>query len=132
MSIKDIKILEKVEDDESFSKTPISEEPEALSYSETQPLVGENDSDDGVNGTQDSLDLPADHVNDDIDKEHKGESTQGAVNLLGVDVARISEFAGYNQEILGSLLKILLAGWFLVKLIGWRRYVPDRVLALLY
>jgi hypothetical protein len=46
---------------------------------------------------------------------------QGPINLLGVDVQRVCNFCGYNNLLIGSLLKILLAVWFLVILIGWWR-----------
>ena len=46
---------------------------------------------------------------------------QGPINLLGVDVQRVCSFCSYNNLLIGSLLKILLAVWFLVILIGWWR-----------
>jgi hypothetical protein len=46
---------------------------------------------------------------------------QGPINLLGVDVQRVYSFCGYNNLLIGSFLKILLAVWFLVILIGWWR-----------
>lgn len=44
---------------------------------------------------------------------------QGAINLVGVDAQRISDFCGFNQEIPGTILKILIAVAFLIQLIGW-------------
>lgn len=44
---------------------------------------------------------------------------QGAINLVGVDAQRISQFCGFNQEIPGTILKIVIAVGFLVQLIGW-------------
>jgi hypothetical protein len=46
---------------------------------------------------------------------------QGPINLLGVDVQRVYTFCGENNLLIGSLLKIILAVWFLVILIGWWR-----------
>jgi len=61
----------------------------------------------------------ADGDDDDSPKEESNENVQGAINLLGVDVQRVSDFAGYNVLIPGSLLKIIIASVFLVNLIGW-------------
>jgi hypothetical protein len=44
------------------------------------------------------------------------------INLLGVDVQRVCTLCGENNLLIGSLLKILLAVWFLVILIGWWRW----------
>ncbi|KAK0642530.1 ABC transporter C family member 10 [Lasiodiplodia hormozganensis] len=52
-------------------------------------------------------------------EEDSSQAAQGAINLLGVDVQRVSDFAGYNVLIPGSLLKIIIAACFLVNLIGW-------------
>ena len=46
---------------------------------------------------------------------------QGPINLLGVDVQRVYTFCGENNLLIGSLLKIILAVWFLVILMGWWR-----------
>jgi hypothetical protein len=48
---------------------------------------------------------------------------QRPINLLGVDVQRVCTFCGENNLLIGSLLKILLAVWFLVILLGWWRWV---------
>jgi ABC-type multidrug transport system fused ATPase/permease subunit len=56
---------------------------------------------------------------DDKSESKSNENVQGAINLLGVDVQRVSDFAGYNVLIPGSLLKIIIASAFLVYLIGW-------------
>ena len=44
---------------------------------------------------------------------------RGADNMLGVDAQRISDFGGSNQEIPGTMLKVIIAVAFLVNLIGW-------------
>ena len=56
---------------------------------------------------------------DDASKEESHENVQDAINLLGVDVQRVSDFAGYNVLIPGSFFKIIIASVFLVNLIGW-------------
>lgn len=50
-------------------------------------------------------------------------AANGAVNLLAIDVQRISEFAGYNVDLLRGLVKIVLSSIFLVFILGWQRYV---------
>ncbi|KAF2173356.1 hypothetical protein M409DRAFT_15641 [Zasmidium cellare ATCC 36951] len=63
----------------------------------------------------DSL-LPKDKSEDaDEDK-----AANGAVNLLAIDVQRISIFAGYNVDLLRGLVKIILSSIFLVFILGWQ------------
>lgn len=50
-------------------------------------------------------------------------AANGAVNLLAIDVQRISEFVGYNVDLLRGLVKIVLSSIFLVFILGWQRYV---------
>jgi hypothetical protein len=51
-----------------------------------------------------------------------GDIGQRSINLLGVDVQRVCNFYGENNLLIGSLLKIILAVWFLVILLGWWRW----------
>ncbi|GAB7352412.1 hypothetical protein MBLNU459_g2838t1 [Dothideomycetes sp. NU459] len=46
-------------------------------------------------------------------------AAKGIINLLGVDVQRVSEFCGYNMDLLRGGLKITLAAFLLAALIGW-------------
>jgi hypothetical protein len=57
--------------------------------------------------------------------EEKPDDTaaKGIVNLLGVDVQRVAEFCGYNQDLLRGVVKVAIAAGFLVKLLGWWRYL---------
>ena len=57
--------------------------------------------------------------NDSPEDEASKEINQGAVNLIGVDAQRVSDFCGYNGEIPGTLLKVAISVAFLVRLIGW-------------
>ena len=50
-------------------------------------------------------------------------AAKGIINLLGVDVQRVSDFCGYNQDLLRSIVKVAIAAGFLVKLLGWWRYL---------
>lgn len=54
---------------------------------------------------------------DDVDEEQK--TRQSTINLVGVDSYRISNFATYVYIFPGTVLKLVLAFGFLVKLIGW-------------
>ncbi|EXJ95798.1 hypothetical protein A1O1_00922 [Capronia coronata CBS 617.96] len=45
-------------------------------------------------------------------------SRQSTINLVGVDAKRIADFATFNYIILGSVVKLAFAFWFLAKLIG--------------
>ncbi|KAL2004890.1 hypothetical protein VTN00DRAFT_3163 [Thermoascus crustaceus] len=57
---------------------------------------------------------------DEEDEEGDLQKTrQGIINLVAVDSRRVSEFATYDYVIPWSILKLLIACGFLVKLIGW-------------
>lgn len=58
---------------------------------------------------------------DKEEEEEEPAAVQDATNLLGIDVQRVSDFAGYNVLIPGSILKLVIAVGFLVSLIGWWR-----------
>ncbi|KAF2995328.1 hypothetical protein E8E13_001124 [Curvularia kusanoi] len=77
--------------------------------SETETLITEDE----------RANANADGGDDNSSKEASNENVQGAINLLGVDVQRVSDFAGYNVLIPGSFFKIIIASAFLVNLIGW-------------
>ena len=58
--------------------------------------------------------------NDELPEDEVAvEAKQGAINLIGVDAQRVSDFCGYNGELPGTLLKVAIAVAFLVQLIGW-------------
>lgn len=81
---------------------------------------------DSVNGGDDfELDeLLPEHERGDAGKDDEDTEpavAQEATNLLGIDVQRVSDFAGYNVLIPGSILKLMIAVGFLVSLIGWWR-----------
>ncbi|KAK4497718.1 hypothetical protein PRZ48_010371 [Zasmidium cellare] len=54
---------------------------------------------------------------EDTDEE---KAANGAVNLLAIDVQRISVFAGYNVDLLRGLVKIVLSSTFLIFILGWQ------------
>lgn len=62
--------------------------------------------------------------NDSPEDEVTIEVNQGAVNLIGVDAQRISDFCGYSSEIPGTLSKVAISVAFLVRLIGWWAIFP--------
>ena len=46
----------------------------------------------------------------------------GIVNLLGVDVQRISDFCGWNVDLIRGIVMIVVSAVILTRLIGWWRY----------
>ena len=77
---------------------------------ESEPLLAQNKDD---LKTQAEDEKPADAV------------AKGIINLLGVDVQRVSDFCGYNQDLLRGVVKVAIAAGFLVKLLGWWRYLSS-------
>lgn len=77
---------------------------------ESEPLLAQKK---GDQKTQDEEEEPADSA------------AKGIINLLGVDVQRVSDFCGYNQDLLRGVVKVAIAAAFLVKLLGWWRYVSN-------
>lgn len=57
--------------------------------------------------------VPEDEAEEDFQK-----SKQSTINLVGVDSKRIADFASFNDIFLGSVIKMVFALGFLVKLIG--------------
>jgi hypothetical protein len=55
------------------------------------------------------------------DEQPADSAAKGIINLLGVDVQRVSDFCGYNQDLLRGVVKVAIAAGFLVKLLGWWR-----------
>ncbi|KAL1602875.1 hypothetical protein SLS59_004530 [Nothophoma quercina] len=92
------------EDDEYEMETLMTEEERANAHANAHAAAADKDKD---------------NDDDSSPKEESNENVQGAINLLGVDVQRVSDFAGYNVLIPGSFLKIIIASVFLVNLIGW-------------
>ncbi|KAG4430928.1 hypothetical protein IFR05_013586 [Cadophora sp. M221] len=58
-------------------------------------------------------------IGDHLEGSQTDEVITSHVNLVGVDVQRVSMFCGENSLLLGSLVKMILGVWFLVYLIGW-------------
>lgn len=75
---------------------------------ESEPLLAQNQ---GDRKTQAEDEQPVDTA------------AKGIINLLGVDVQRVSDFCGYNQDLLRGVVKVAIAAGFLVKLLGWWRYI---------
>jgi hypothetical protein len=73
--------------------------------------------------TESTSEEPLESLDKLIEDDKSAPIGQEVVNLLGVDVPRVSNFCGYSPDLLGSLLKMVVAIWFLVKLIGWWRSV---------
>lgn len=77
------------------------------------------------------------HETDDLllaeDNEESGNSSdqneqdpgnaisRGVVNLLGVDVERVSDFCGYNMDLIRGFVKASIAAGSLIALLGWIR-----------
>lgn len=57
------------------------------------------------------------------DEKAEQSAAKGIVNLLGVDVQRVAQFCGYNQDLLRGLVKVTIAAFLLAALLGWWRYV---------
>jgi len=82
-----------------------------------------------VKGDRASIEQNPEPIGETTDKNEDADASplaQTAVNLLGVDVGRVTEFCVWNPDLLGSFLKLVLAIWFLVQLIGWPRLVNIR------
>ncbi|KAL1311822.1 hypothetical protein AAFC00_001898 [Neodothiora populina] len=47
-------------------------------------------------------------------------AAKGILNLLGVDVQRVSDFCGYNQDLLRGALKVTVTALLLITLVGWQ------------
>lgn len=62
------------------------------------------------------------------DEESTDTAAKGIINLLGVDVQRVSDFCGYNQDLLRGIVKVAIAAGLLVKLLGWWRYLSRSLL----
>ena len=110
MRMKDIKSISEREEKEDISRG----------------IVENSKFDDEVDyssGDSDGEDIPLAEIpkkmKSEVSVEKKG---HGIVNLVGVDIQRLSMFCGENVLLLASFLKIILGTWFLVYLIGWRRY----------
>lgn len=56
------------------------------------------------------------------DEKPADAAAKGIINLLGVDVQRVADFCGFNQDLLRGVVKVVIAAGFLVKLLGWWRY----------
>ncbi|KAH7273597.1 P-loop containing nucleoside triphosphate hydrolase protein [Fusarium solani] len=56
---------------------------------------------------------------DESDSSSVLKSRQAIVNLVGVDAARIANFAAYQFLIINSVAKLVTFSFFLVRLIGW-------------
>ncbi|EFR00574.1 hypothetical protein MGYG_09020 [Nannizzia gypsea CBS 118893] len=79
---------------------------------ETDALLSGGDTDEE---SADKLDSQKDEGDDTTNA-----MSRGIVNLLGVDVERVSEFCGYNMDLLRGIVKITIAAGFLIVLLGWR------------
>ncbi|KAL2675266.1 hypothetical protein Neosp_011449 [[Neocosmospora] mangrovei] len=60
-----------------------------------------------------------DKDDDESDSSSVLKSRQAIVNLVGVDAARIANFAAYQFLIVNSVAKLLTFSFFLIRLIGW-------------
>lgn len=60
-----------------------------------------------------------DKDDDEPDSSSVLKSRQAIVNLVGVDAARIANFAAYQFLIINSVAKLITFSFFLVRLIGW-------------
>lgn len=55
---------------------------------------------------------------DDDEDEEVTKSKQNTINLIGIDAKRIADFATYSYLIAGSVIKMVIAVSFLIKLVG--------------
>ena len=60
-----------------------------------------------------------DSISKDKDEDDEQKTRQSVINLVGVDSARISDFATYIYIFPGTVLELTLAFGFLIILIGW-------------
>lgn len=90
--------------------------------SQVRPVDQDNSDDDGESEPLLAQNTDAQEVQVE-DKEPTDTAAKGIINLLGVDVQRLSDFCGYNQDLLRGIVKVAIAAGFLVKLLGWWRYL---------
>jgi len=117
MNMKDVKGVQKaartskVEGKKTSMDADVSDGPEIF---EMENLLAEDDRD---AETAEPNSKEANQSNN----EDSTKAQQEAINLLGVDAVRVSDFCGYNNLLLGTFLKITISVLFLVQLIGWWR-----------
>jgi hypothetical protein len=87
-----------------------------IAGTEFEPLLAEGDR----TSTEHKIEV-IDETADDIEDSNTLPLAKTAVNLLGVDVGRVTEFCGWSPDLIGCSLTIIIAIWFLVGLIGWPR-----------
>lgn len=77
--------------------------------------------DDSISSNEDEIPLMNMQETQSDPPKRAEEPVRAVVNLLGVDVQRVSMFCGENALLLGSFLKLFLGFGFLVYLMVWRR-----------
>ena len=114
MNMKDVK--DDAERAIKGTKSQFAEEacPDRSKTAETTSLLSDGDYENCPPTT-----IPEQEGNDSPGNEITSEAKQEAINLIGVDAQRISDFCGFNIELPGTLIKVAVAVAFLVKLIGW-------------
>ncbi|KAH1395224.1 hypothetical protein KXV51_004881 [Aspergillus fumigatus] len=65
-------------------------------------------------------DAASDKDDDDADDDAPPRTKHSVLNLLGVDVERVSEFVAYSHLLLDCVLELSIAIVFLVYLMGWK------------
>ena len=68
----------------------------------------------------------------DDEAEAIRQTRQGVVNLVGVDVNRIANFATVNNIMTGSVLRLFVALYFLTELVGWQAMLVGITVNLLF
>jgi hypothetical protein len=90
--------------------------------SEVHPVA--QDTSDNHDESEPLLANSTDDQKTQVNEEEPADSAaKGIINLLGVDVQRVSDFCGYNQDLLRGIVKVAIAAGFLTKLLGWWRYL---------
>lgn len=84
-----------------------------------------------ADGWSENEDKPQAEETDATDKETVLKSRQAIVNLVGVDLDRISQFLQFHFLIINGVVKLALFSVFLLRLIGWLPFVAGMLAWLL-
>ncbi|KAJ3529707.1 hypothetical protein NM208_g9637 [Fusarium decemcellulare] len=82
---------------------------------------------DETTGTQGETDNNKNDEDKSSDDSSVLKSRQAIVNLVGVDAARIANFAAFQFLIINSVAKLIIFSFFIVRLIGWIPFIAGMV-----
>ncbi|KAF2422732.1 putative ABC bile acid transporter [Tothia fuscella] len=72
-----------------------------------------------VNDDRESVGSPSKDESRVPSDGHNNKAEDGIMNLVGVDAKRVSDFAAYNNLLIGSVCRLLFSFGFLILMLGW-------------